>query len=92
MVRIDRRRKFVASTFLRAIGFTSNEEIERLFADVDVNPDHQFIKATLAKDPTTNQNEAVLELYRRLRPGEPVVLDNAQELLRTMFLTIVVIL
>ena len=85
MVRIDRRRKFVASTFLRAIGFTSNEEIERLFADVDVNPDHQFIKATLAKDPTTNQNEAVLELYRRLRPGEPVVLDNAQELLRTMF-------
>ncbi len=85
MVRIDRRRKFVASTFLRAIGFTSNEEIERLFADVDVNPDHSFIKATLAKDPTTSQTEAVLELYRRLRPGEPIVLDNAQELLRTMF-------
>ena len=85
MVRIDRRRKFVASTFLRAVGFGSNEEIERLFADVDINPEHTFIKATLAKDPTTDSNEAVLELYRKLRPGEPIVLDNAQELMRTMF-------
>jgi DNA-directed RNA polymerase subunit beta len=85
MVRIDRRRKFVASTFLRAIGFGSNEEIERLFADTDTNPDHTFLKATFAKDITTNQTEAVLELYRKLRPGEPIVLDNAQELLRTMF-------
>ena len=85
MVRIDRRRKFVASTFLRAIGYGTNEEIERLLSDVDVNPDHQFTKATLAKDTTTSQNEAILELYRKLRPGEPIVLDNAQELLRTMF-------
>ena len=85
MVRIDRRRKFVASTFLRAIGFGTNEEIERILKEVDTNPDHQFTKATLAKDTTTSQNEAVLELYRKLRPGEPIVLDNAQELLRTMF-------
>lgn len=85
MVRIDRRRKFVASMFLRAIGYSSNEEIERLFADVDKNADRQFIKATLAKDTTTNQDEAVLELYRKLRPGEPIVLDNALDLLRTMF-------
>ena len=85
MVRIDRRRKFVASTFLRAVGYGTNEEIERLFADVDVNPERQFTKSTLAKDPTTDANEAVLELYRKLRPGEPIVLENAQELLRTMF-------
>ncbi len=85
MVRIDRRRKFVASTFLRAVGYGTNEEIERILKDADTNPDHQFTKATLAKDTTTNQNEAVLELYRKLRPGEPIVLDNAQELLRTMF-------
>jgi DNA-directed RNA polymerase subunit beta len=85
MVRIDRRRKFVASTFLRAVGFGTNEEIERALKDADTNMDHQFTKATLAKDPTTSQNEAVLELYRKLRPGEPIVLDNAQELLRTMF-------
>jgi DNA-directed RNA polymerase subunit beta len=85
MVRIDRRRKFVASTFLRAIGLGDNEEIMSVFADVDTNADHRYIEATLAKDPTKNHNEAVLELYRKLRPGEPIVLDNAQELLRTMF-------
>ncbi len=85
MVRIDRRRKFIATTFLRALGIATNEEITRLFAGADTNPDHRYIEATLAKDPTTNQTEAILELYRKLRPGEPIVLDNAQELLRTMF-------
>ncbi len=85
MVRIDRRRKFVASTFLRAIGLGTNEEIIEAFKSADVNPDHHYIEATLVKDPTKNHTEAVLELYRKLRPGEPIVLDNAQELLRTMF-------
>ncbi len=85
MVRIDRRRKFVATTFLRAIGLGSNEEIIEAFKDVDTNIDHKYIEATLAKDPTKNHTEAVLELYRKLRPGEPIVQDNAQELIRTMF-------
>lgn len=85
MVRIDRRRKFVASTFLRAIGMATDEEIINTFKDVDNNPDHKYMEATIAKDPTKSQTEAVLELYRKLRPGEPIVLDNAQELLRTMF-------
>jgi DNA-directed RNA polymerase subunit beta len=85
MVRIDRRRKFVASTFLRAIGLGDNDEIMKIFEDTDTNADHKYIQATLGKDPTKNHNEAVLELYRKLRPGEPIVLDNAQELLRTMF-------
>ncbi len=85
MVRIDRRRKFIGTTFLRAIGLGTNEEIIKTFADADANKDHHYIDATLAKDPTTSQVEAVLELYRKLRPGEPIVLDNAQELLRTMF-------
>ncbi len=88
MVRIDRRRKFVATTFLRAIGLSTNEEIIQAFADIDTNPDHRFLEATLAKDPSTSQVEAVLELYRKLRPGEPIVLDNAQELLRSMFFDI----
>jgi DNA-directed RNA polymerase subunit beta len=85
MVRIDRRRKFVATTFLRAIGLGTNEEIVKAFADVDTNPDHKYLEATITKDPTKSHTEAVLELYRKLRPGEPIVLDNAQELLRTMF-------
>ncbi|MCJ7826478.1 DNA-directed RNA polymerase subunit beta, partial [Patescibacteria group bacterium] len=85
MVRIDRRRKFVASTFLRAIGLGTNEEILAQFKDVDVNPDRRFFESTFTKDPTTNYTEAVLELYRKLRPGEPIVLDNAKELLNMMF-------
>jgi len=84
MVRIDRRRKFVATTFLRAIGLSTNEDIIKTFQDVS-GSEHNFIEATLAKDPTYSQTEAVLELYRKLRPGEPIVIDNAQELLRTMF-------
>ncbi len=85
MVRIDRRRKFPATTFLRAIGVSSDEEIKKIFADVDINPDHHYIEATLTKDTTSSHVEAVLELYKKLRPGEPIVLDNAQELLRSMF-------
>lgn len=85
MVRIDRRRKFVATTFLRAIGLGDNNEILSTFNEVDVNKEHRYIEATLAKDPTKSHTEAVLELYRKLRPGEPIVLDNAQELLKTMF-------
>ena len=85
MVRIDRRRKFPATTFLRAIGVSDDAQIRKLFADVDTAKDHQYIDATLKKDLTTSQAEATLELYKKLRPGEPIVLDNAQELLRTMF-------
>lgn len=85
VVRIDRRRKFFVTTFLRAIGLSTNEDIQKAFGDVDIHADHHYIDATLAKDPTTNQTEAILELYRKLRPGEPIVFDNAQELLRSMF-------
>jgi len=85
MVRIDRRRKFPATTFLRAIGVSDDAQIRKLFADVDTAKDHQYIDATIKKDLTTSQAEATLELYKKLRPGEPIVLDNAQELLRTMF-------
>ncbi len=83
MVRIDRRRKFVATTFLRAIGLSSNEEIIQALADVD--PDRKYLESTFAKDTTTSTSEAVLEIYRKLRPGEPIVLENAQELLKTTF-------
>lgn len=83
MVRIDRRRKFVATTFLRAVGFSSNEEILQAFGDSDQSK--KYLEATFAKDTTTNTTEAILELYRKLRPGEPIVLDNAQELLKNTF-------
>ncbi len=83
-VKIDRKRKFAATTLLRALGY-SEEEIRELFKDVDVHPDHQFIQSTLAKDLTHDQNEALLEIFRKMRPGDPVVLETAKSLLQNMF-------
>ena len=81
--KIDRRRKFAATTFLRALGFSENKDIIDLFKDVD--PDNKFIETTLAKDPTANTSEALLEIFRKMRPGDPVVLDTAKSLLDGMF-------
>lgn len=83
-VKIDRRRKFAATTLLRALAF-SEEEILEKFKDVDTNPDHQFLTATFNKDLTKTQDEALLEIFRKMRPGDPVVLDTAKSLLENMF-------
>jgi len=82
--KIDRRRKFAATTLLRALGFSDNESIIEQFTDVDTEED-KFIDTTLAKDPTTSSDEALLEIFRKMRPGDPVVLDNAKALLDGMF-------
>ncbi|MDO8577066.1 MAG: DNA-directed RNA polymerase subunit beta [Candidatus Daviesbacteria bacterium] len=82
--KIDRRRKFAATTLLRALGFSDNETITELFADVDTGED-KFIETTLVKDSTTTTDEALLEIFRKMRPGDPVVLDNAKALLDGMF-------
>lgn len=83
-VKIDRRRKFAATTLLRALGY-SQEEILEIFKEVDNNSDHQFIPSTLGKDLTKDQNEALLEIFRKMRPGDPVVLETAKTLLQNMF-------
>src|SRR3990167_9568348 len=91
--KIDRRRKFAATTLLRALGFSDNEQILELFKDVDQGENKsslpsgegKFIENTLSKDPTTNSDEALLEIFRKMRPGDPVVLDNAKALLEGMF-------
>ncbi len=82
-VRIDRKRKFPVTTFLRAIGYSSDEEILNLFSN---NKDGQLlIEATLAKDLTKSTTEAVIEIFRKIRPGEPVVHENAKTLIDNMF-------
>ena len=78
--KIDRHRKFYVTTLLRAVGIEDEEEIKALFKDVDNNNDHQYIFATLAKDPNKTQSEALLDLYDKVRPGEPAVLENAKNL------------
>jgi DNA-directed RNA polymerase subunit beta len=141
-VKVDRKRKIPVTVLLRAIGYGTDEELLRLFADVDTNPDHHFLQSTIDKDPVKTTDaptfrltrdqiekevlrfenetrkameaagswdadeykrlvdekrhvlsgriqkrateEAVIELYRRLRPGDPPTLDNAQGLLNAM--------
>ncbi len=85
-VKVDRKRKTPITTLLRALGYDSDEDIKELFKDVDINPDRQFIDATLARDTAvTNQDEALVEFYRRLRPGEPPSVENAKALIESLF-------
>lgn len=84
-VKIDRHRKFPVTVLLRAIGVSSDEEITALFRDVDNHKDHSYIANTINKDGTKTREEALIEIYEKMRPGEPAVLENAQELIFQMF-------
>jgi len=83
--RIDRRRKVLATVFLRAMGIESDGELMEIFKGADHNTVHKYITATIAKDPTKTQKEALLEIYRKMRPGEPAILENAQALFSSLF-------
>jgi DNA-directed RNA polymerase subunit beta len=61
-----------------------DDQVAELFTHVDVVPEHQYIRATLDKDPTRNSREALMELYKRLRPGDPPTLENARNLLESL--------
>ena len=77
--RVDRTRKLPATVLLRALGLSSNEEIISLFGE------HPFVLATLEKDTTNNRDEALIEIYKKLRPGEPPTLENATQLIESTF-------
>lgn len=83
-VKIDRRRKLPVTTLLRALGYAKTSEIKSLFADVDTG-DVKYIDATLEKDPARGSNEALIEVYRRLRPGDLATVDNARSMIERMF-------
>jgi DNA-directed RNA polymerase subunit beta len=84
-VKIDRRRKFPATTLLRVFGLTTDEQIMDAFKDVDNDPEHTFMATTIEKDATKSRDDAVLEIYKKMRPGDPVVIDNANALMDAMF-------
>src|SRR5687768_7327301 len=83
-VKVDRKRKIPVTILLRAIGYADDDQLFELFKDVNNNPDHNYIKATIDKDSTKTQEEAVIEFYRRLRPGDPPTKDNAESLLNSL--------
>src|SRR5947209_5901465 len=84
-VKVDRKRKIPVTTLLRAVGFGSDEELRDLFADVDTSSDHHFLQSTLDRDPTHSQEEGLVEMYKKLRPGDPPTLENARSLINSLF-------
>ena len=83
-VKIDRRRKLPVTTLLRALGHSKTSEIRSLFENVDTG-ETKFIEATLEKDAARGANEALIEVYRRLRPGDLATVDNARQMIERMF-------
>jgi DNA-directed RNA polymerase subunit beta len=84
-VKIDRRRKMPVTVLLRALGFETDDEIKALFKKVNQTDKYALLENTLKKDATTNQAEALIEIYEKMRPGEPAVLDTAREYLSQLF-------
>ena len=78
-VRIDRTRKVPITTLLRAFGLSSDEEILKMFGE------DEYLKNTIAKDSTKNTDEALIEIYEKLRPGEPATLDSSKNQIITRF-------
>jgi DNA-directed RNA polymerase subunit beta len=78
-VRIDKNRKIFITTFIRALGLGTDDEIREFFGN------DERIEATIERDETNNQGEALMEVFKRLRPGEPVTLESAQQLLDNLF-------
>ena len=78
-VRIDKNRKLPVTVFVRALGLGSDAELLEFFGD------DERIHATIEKDITKNTEEALLEVYRKLRPGEPLTVENSQQHLESLF-------
>jgi len=83
--RIDRKRKVPATALLRAFGITKDDEIKKLFEDVDTDPSVKYILATILADPSSNEEEGLIELYKRIRPGDPATGDNARQMVHNLF-------
>ncbi len=97
-VKIDRKRKLPVTTLLRALAglareqwygeqldLTTDQGLLDAFRDVDTDPNVRYIQATLDRDPIKREDEALLELYKKIRPGDPATIDNARSLVRNMF-------
>ena len=78
-VRIDRNRKQPITVLLRALGYSSDEEIKELLME------EELLFPTLQKDATKNKDEALIDIYRKLRPGEPPTIESATQLINMMF-------
>jgi len=90
-VKVDRKRKIPITTLIRAISdpehpYGTSESLLKLFADVDNNPDRKYVQSTIEREPgIKSEEEALIDFYKRLRPGDPPTLDNARSLVNSLF-------
>ncbi len=83
-VKIDRKRKLPVTTLLRAFGYSTNSDLLELFSDVDTG-EVRFISETIAKDSSSSTAEALMEVYKRIRPGDLATVENSKSLIDSMF-------
>ncbi len=84
-IKVNKKRKFLASVLVKIFEGESNSQILQQFSDLDPAVVDKFIVPTLKKDSTSNKDEATLEMYRRVKPGEPLILDNAYATINNLF-------
>ncbi len=84
-VKIDRKRKVAVTSLLRAFGMADNDLIIKQFEDIDTHPTNHYIESTLNKDASKNEEEGLIEVYKRIRPGDRATADNAKSLIHSMF-------
>ncbi len=92
-VKVDRKRKIPVTTLLRAVcydmpadeRFDTDEKLRALFADADTHPDHHYIQTTLDKDTVKDAAGGLIEVYKKLRPGDPPTQENAKSLMQSLF-------
>ncbi len=83
-VKIDRKRKIPITTFLRAMGLSTDADFKKAFGDIDDHPDYKYIQSTLERDPAKTVDEALIEVYKRIRPGDLATADSARAFLHAM--------
>ncbi len=84
-VKVDRKRKVAATSLLRAFGMSNDDDIRAAFKNVNNHPNIDYIEETLKKDTAANEEEGLIEVYRRIRPGDLATADNAKSLIHAMF-------
>jgi DNA-directed RNA polymerase subunit beta len=85
-VKIDGKRKIPVTTLLRAIGYHSNEQLSSLFVKEDSSPERHFVQSTIDRDTlTVDETTALIDIYRKIRPGDPPNVENARKLINNLF-------
>ncbi len=82
-VKIDRGRRIPITTLFRALGYGTDEELYQLFSDVNTDPERNYIKETIEKDSAKSQDDGLIEIYKKIRPGDLATSENAKALLES---------